>query len=721
MQNRSFKVAFVGNPNVGKSSLINAYAKNANLQVGNWSGVTVEKLEVEYKHNEKEFILTDLPGIFDFHDSSIDEKITVSNILSQKYDLYVNVIDVTNIRRGLYLTLLLRELNLPCLVVLNFIDKVKNSEKSINEKKLSQMLGYKVISTSCAKKINIKESLDLILDEAQKAIEVRVKKSFLYSQNLEDLKNSISSTLAKEKFSIIMSTPDSHCINDFGAIRLMEQDHHYFSHLKIEGVKTHDINKAILDFEYEVGENTKDYLEEKRKKFINNLMFILDKESITNDRLKFTKKVDKVLLNKYAGIPLILIIFAVSFILVFNLSVPWKNWIDELFNSYLAGQINNIIMPDWLKHLIIDGVVAGVGTILTFFPVVFTLFIWMNILKECGYLNRISFLLSHIFRKCGLSGKSLIPLILGFGCNVTSIYVTRSIQSEKRRKITALVAPMMACNARIAIFGLFSAAFFGTSLVPIIMLSMYVIGIAIALLIGTILNFFIKEDNSLEDEIIELHPYQWPSFRVVMKSAWVNSRGFIKKASTFILVFSILMWVLTYFPNNGDANNSYISMISKEIAVIFKPLGFGDHWELVAAIFPAIIAKELAITSLAIFIHVPNVTTYDNIGNLLNSLWLSFQQMFIGLLPNNWGSNFQNAWANDNTITNKVRSLTGFNQTGAFSYMVFMLLTIPCVTTLAAIRHEFGWKMTLASTGINLITPYIVALLIFQTTNAIWK
>lgn len=387
--------------------------------------------------------------------------------------------------------------------------------------------------------------------------------------------------------------------------------------------------------------------------------------------------------------------------------------------------------PEWLSSLIIDGIVGGVGGVLTFVPVMVFLYFFLAILEESGYMSRVAFLMDKIMRRLGLNGKAFVPMVVGFGCTVPAIYATRTLEDESSRKLTAAMSPFMSCGARLPVYGLFTAAFFGAK-AGLVVVSIYLFGILVAILVGLglkNLKGFKSENKAL---LIELPPYRIPSLKVILNSTWLRVFDYIKRAGTVILGIMMILWALTYFPNNGDSNSSYIAKFGHTFAPIMKPTGFGDRWETVAAIPPSIAAKEVVVGFLAQALplaeeevveeEVEETTFSEDLAEQVKGFGGAVKDSVLGMLSLDVGGLFAtpdaeeieeegkgivqataNLWPNDNLAPLR-----------AYSFMVFILLVVPCVATLGAIKHEFGWKYLGFVVSIMLVVPYIASTLVFQ-------
>ena len=596
------KIAFAGNPNVGKSALINAIA-GSKLKVGNWPGVTVEKKEAHFIHNGEEITMIDLPGVYSLSPFSLEEKITRDFIINENPDVVINVVESTNIERNLYLTMLLQELGKPMIMALNFYDEFEKLNYTLDLKRLSELTEMEIIKTSAIKKTGLSELLEKAVAIAKRGEKSREYKitfdSFIdgqYALMKEEVKKDEKFKDVLKKYSL-----------DFVTIKTLEKDSDFLEKMKKEyGIDCEGYFRSYTEeIENRYDEEIETVLAEKRYGKIKGIIADTLKTSLKS-RLDFTDKVDKIFLNRVLGLPIFFVIIAGLMTIVFNGSAPFIDWIDGFVGGFI-GKYAGILMegtPDWLNSLVVDGIIGGVGGVLTFVPLMFFLYFFLSILEESGYMTRVAFLMDKIMRKLGLNGKAFVPMVLGFGCTVPAIYATRTLEDEKSRKLTAALAPFMSCGARLPVYGLFTAAFFGAK-AGLVVVSLYLFGIFTAILLGMILKRFeyFKVDNKAL--LIELPPYRIPSFKVIMNSTLTRTGRYLKKATSIILGILILLWGLTYFPNHGDAEKSYMASVGRVIAPVLKPTGFADRWETVAAIVPSIAAKEVVVGFMAQVLELP--------------------------------------------------------------------------------------------------------------------
>lgn len=739
-----YKLAFVGNPNTGKSTLINALAKNHKLEIGNWSGVTIEKKTVKAKIKDNSYDLTDLPGLYSFDDINPEALLTQREILKGQYDLFINVIDATNLEQNLFLTFLLMELNLPCIVVLNYSDLLKKYKYDLDIKGLQARLRCPCVLVSAQAKDGVEKIFNAIDDYFVKLKENQNNRQyFFYTSNLNQVKNQLMDFLKENLIAKEIILQQDFCLLEqkqtlnFYAIRILENSQMPiiqeimnkvdFSAFKKGVVLGSEKHKSLSDNAKTtslsekkdakvLNANVGDFLINKRYKWGNNIAKVVIKKAVSDKRLNFTLKLDRFFLNKWLGLPIFFIIIFLAFVIIFSFATPLQDTIQQILGDFCGGWIYHWLGKTWYSSLIVAGILGGFGVLLSFIPLMLLLFVFINILKESGYMSRVSHLLDTLLTKINLNGRAVIPLILGFGCNVGSVYATRSIANKRQRKLTAMVAPFMSCSSRMPIYGLFVAAFF-VNLGGIIIFALYLIGILVALMYCLFSRIFFGKFSVDQEQFFELPPYHIPSLGIVLAASFRNIKGYIFRAATIILGFSIFLWLISYFPNPNNPNDSILAVFSHYFGYIFYLLGFGNVWQLVAAIIPAIIAKEVTISSLGVFAaNAQDFGTTIAIVPELKIFGLGLLQSLENLLPNNWFSFL--SVSNNQTLVSFIHRLPNLQgavgNLKAFNYMMFMLLTIPCVTTLGALKHEFGYKVMLQSTLMGVATPYILCLIVYQ-------
>ena len=718
------KIAFAGNPNVGKTALINEIA-GSKLKVGNWPGVTVEKKEAQFKYKNEDIFLIDLPGVYSLSPYSQEEIITRDYILNENPDLIINVVDATNLERNLYLTTLLKELGKPIIVALNLYDEFKKLDYKLNKKDFVELLGLEVVETSA----RTREGLDILLE---KAINYKNKENLNYKHHLNSF---IDSEIEKIENEIISKDSFQNAIKDYSsyylAVKLIENDSHLIKTLEekygisdLTFIKRH---QEILIKEYD--EEPEIILSEARHGSVKGIVKKVLTTSLKN-RLDVSDKIDKVLLNKFFG-PLAFILIMLSvFTFTFNGSAPFIDWVDGFIADFIGKYVGNFVQgtPDWLQSFVVDGIVGGLGGVLVFVPLMLFLYFFLGILEESGYMSRIAFLMDRLMRTIGLNGKAFLPMLVGFGCSVPGIYATRTLEDDKSRRLTALITPLMSCGARLPVYALFTSAFFGAK-AGLAIASLYILGIIVAIILGKIFSnhpYFKAEQKAL---LIELPPYRLPTLKMIFTYTFRKTGEYVKKAGTIILGILIILWALMYFPDGGDAQNSFIGKFGRGVQPIFKPAGFGDKWELVAAIPPSLVAKEVVVGFMGQVLQ----TTEDE----ESAEETIFKEDVVSQL-----TGFKDA------AVESIKSMVSFDVAGLFSppsdeeveadggsgiittlqglwegpeapikayaYLVFVLLVIPCVVTLGAFVQEFGWKMLGIVMALYSIVPYVISILVYQ-------
>ncbi|MGM0508511.1 MAG: ferrous iron transport protein B [Fusobacteriota bacterium] len=727
------KIAFAGNPNVGKTALINKIA-GTKLKVGNWPGVTIEKKEAIFEYNKEKIKIIDLPGVYSLSPYSMEEIITRDFILEEDPDVIINVVDSTNLSRNLYLTLLLKELGKPMVLALNFSDEFEKLDYELDKDLLEDLLDIKAVETNGLKGKGIEELLDNSIDISKKSnSKGHIDYNLSFDKTLEDeIKNVISKIENdKEIGNIFFKYP-----KDFVAIKLLEEDEHFFEKIS-EKVNLDEIKKITEESKKNIkqrfNEKPENAFTEARYGAINGILARSLKQS-KKSRLEFTQKVDKVLLNRFFGPVIFIGIMFALLSLTFNGSAPYIDWVDGFIADYFGKYIGVAIegVPQWLDAFIMDGIIGGLGGVLVFVPLMLFLYFFMAILEESGYMARVAFLMDKIMRSVGLSGKAFLPMMLGFGCTVPAIYATRTLEDENSRKLTAIMTPMMSCGARLPVYALFTAAFFGKN-AGLIVLSIYLVGIIIAAMVGLIMKRYAYFKPKEKELLIELPPYRMPAIGMVFNSMFEKTWGYIKKAGTVILGVLIILWVLMYFPNQGDVEKSFVGYAGRAVQPIFEPTGFGDRWEIVASIPPSLVAKEVVVGFLGQVLGTVEEEeeiseskfkedTVNQIINFKDATVDSVKAMFsfdvAGLFAPPSAEEVEEEGGKG--IIQNMKNLWGDEKEGpikAYSFMLFILLVIPCVVTLGALKQEFGYKMVGITLIVYSVVPYVISVLFYQTAR----
>ncbi len=672
------QIGFVGNPNCGKTTLFNAYT-GANLKVANWPGVTVEKKEGAFKYHDRCFRLVDLPGIYSLTSYTMEEKLTREYILNSNVDVIINIVDASGLERNLYLTLQLIELGIPVVVALNMMDIVKERGIKINLHRLSEMLGVPVIPVSARKKTGLDILMHTVAHYRDEEIASNLKHHHGDMKQEEGHRHKrhkeypvVYSDLIENKIDIISDMLRA----KYG--RLEHMRWYAIKHLEmdaeVQAKYPIDLSKVLKQSHEEDIINQKyDFIEEIIEEVLAN----------KSSKAASTDKVDKILTNRYLGLPIFLGIMAVIFFLTFQIGDMIKGVFEgglEIFSSKVLILLNALHAGEFITSLVVDGIIAGVGGILTFLPNIFILFLALAFLEDSGYMARVAYVMEGIMGKVGLSGRAFIPMLLGFGCTVPAIMASRSLKNIEDRRRTILITPFMSCSARLPIYVLFSQMFFGKNAM-LAAFSMYLIGILVAIIVAFIINKNSKKEGDT-NLLIELPEYKAPNMHTIFIYVWGKVEDYLTKAGTTIFAASVVVWFVLNFGPNGmvkDMSQSFGAMIGKAIAPLLAPAGLG-MWQVAVALISGIAAKEVVVSSFSVLFHVNNINTAAGMASLTEAL-----------------------------------AGAGFGALNAYSLMVFCLLYIPCAATIGVIRRETGSvKWTAFTIFFQLAVAWLVSVLIFQ-------
>lgn len=679
---QNLTIGFIGNPNCGKTTLFNAFT-GANLKVANWPGVTVEKVEGAIRRHNMNIHLVDLPGTYSLTSYTMEEIVSRDFILSDEVDVIINVVDASALERSLYLTLQLLELGKPVVMALNMMDIVEKRGMEIDLHRLPEMLGIPVIPVSARKR----RGLDVLLHAAihhrdakhtdplihdHKAVGAHrldhKMYAMVYSDPIEDRIDQLIAELEVKYPDII--NPRWH------AIKLLEQDQ--------EVMKKHPVDRPdILDKNYEtqIIREKYDFIEE----IIHEVL--LHKEESD----KITDRLDKVLTDRVWGIPVFLMIMAVVFFLTFTVGDVLKGYMEDFigwFGDGLEGLLTAWAVSDGLKSLIIDGVLGGVGTIITFLPNILILFLTLGFLEDSGYMARVAYVMEDIMSCLGLSGKAFIPLLLGFGCTVPAVMASRALEHKRDRFKVMLITPFMSCNARLTIYILFSEMFFGSHAM-VVAYSMYLIGLVVAILVALLLHGIEKAQNRQTEDylLIELPEYKMPDLHTVAIYMWEKVKSYLEKAGTTIFVATILIWFLLNFGPSGytsDAGESFGAILGHVLVPVFRPIGLG-FWQICLALLAGISAKEVVVSSCAVLFGITNASSGAGMAEFAGDL-----------------------------------EAIGFTSLNALCLMVFCLLYVPCAAALATIHKESGsWKWTFFEAFFQLATAWVVTFVAYHLLRSL--
>lgn len=674
---KTINVGFIGNPNCGKTTLFNAFT-GANLKVANWPGVTVEKKEGYTTYEGEQFKLVDLPGIYSLTSYTMEEKVSRECIMSDEIDVIVDVVDASCLERNLYLTLQLIELGKPVILALNMMDIVEERGMEIDLHRLPEMLGIPAIPVSARKKSGLSVLMHAVSHHADHAIQNplihhhhdkqsrhehnhHTEYAMVYSDALEDKIDVIMDALACSYPTL--ENPRWH------AIKLLEKDESVTAAFPLP-----DLEKIIdRSYEQEIINQKYDFIEEIIQEILVN----------KSEKEAFTEKLDHFLTHRIWGLPLFLGIMALVFLLTFTVGDWLKGYFEiflESFSAAVTSGLTSLHVGDMMISLVVDGIISGVGGILTFLPNIFILFLALAFLEDSGYMARVAFVMDDIMGHLGLSGRAFIPLLLGFGCSVPAVMASRALEHRKDRLKTILITPFMSCSARLPIYVLFSQMFFPKHAM-LVSYSMYLLGIIVAITTAFVLS---KLDGSKAEHalLIELPEYKSPNARTIAIYVWEKVKDYLTKAGTVIFVASVILWGLLNFGPSGyvtDISNSFGSIIGKAAVPLFAPVGLG-YWQIVVALVAGIAAKEVVVSSCSVLFGVQNITTTDGMSTMVATL---------GAL--------------------------GFGAANAYALMVFCLLYIPCTATIATINREVeSKKLTALIIFFQFAVAWVMSFLVYH-------
>ena len=623
----SLSVALTGNPNTGKPTIFNELT-GARQKIGNWPGVTVDKKVGYVRHNDKDIMIVDLPGTYSVNARSPEERIVIDYLMENHTDLVVDVVDSSNIERNLFLTLQLLEKGIPLIIDLNMQDEAKKRGIKIDVKKLENFLGFPVLLTVARDGSSLKNMLNVF--------------------------TSIS-------------------MDGYGPSEKLQ------AHI----AKVKEIESTVTD-----EKARQEQLIELRYGFIDEII----RESVTFSHVGATtsEKIDHVLANGILAIPAFLLIMYAVFQITFEwIGQPIADFVDELVNDQFLGWASETLadagVADWMQSLVCDGIIGGVGSVITFVPLIFILFFCLSFLDGTGYMARVAFIMDPIMRRCGLTGKGVMPLMMGFGCGVPSIMGARALDTEKDRMLSIMAAPFLTCGAKLPIMALFAAMFFPDDAANVVF-AMYVVGVVMAIVSTKLLSHTtFKDDNSTF--LLELPPYRMPDMKTVLLETWDKGKGYLVKAGTIIFLGCVILWFLSAFNSEGmveDLNDSFLASIGSVIGSLFVFQGFGN-WEAGAAVLSGILAKESVVSTIGILYGMPDIS----------------------------------AEAEDAVETAETMLSTGmgsaFTPLSAIAFMVFSQLYTPCVTALGTIKKEAGgFKWMVFAAVYMFVLAWVVSLLVYQ-------
>lgn len=690
----AIKMALAGNPNCGKTTLFNELT-GSKQHVGNWPGVTVDKKEGVYRKN-KEVMILDLPGTYSLSPYSAEEIVARDYIMGrdssgkgEKPDVVINIVDGTSIERNLYLTLQIIETQIPMVIAMNMMDEVEAKGDHIDCNKLSHLLGIPVLPIVARSGKGIKELMDVAIEIGKK--KAMPKKLDVFDSNINHAMEEIASTLEDTREEDRL----------WKAIKVMEGDE-IISQM-IPSSKQQEINLMIKEAENHADGDLEAKIADLRYQFIAKLVKESVKKSKRGHVESKSDKIDKIVTNRILALPIFAAImyllfactFSENFLFIKDLPSPgvWLAGVVETGWGMLTESVETLLVnagaSDWLLSLVVDGVLEGIGAVAGFLPLVLVLFLLLSFLEDSGYMARVAFVMDRLFRHFGLSGRSFIPLLMGFGCSVPALMASRTLENEKDRKITMMITPFMSCGAKLPIYAMFAVTLFADKNQTVIVFSIYMLGLVVAVLSAFLLNkFAFKGETS--NFIMELPQYRVPTIKSVAIHGWEKIKGFAIKAGTIIFASTVLIWLLSNFNFTGmcDMEESFLASIGNAIKFIFAPLGFAD-WRASVGVVTGWIAKE--------------------------NIVATFGQLFAAVDEE---SVIEAISAGEQALP---EIKTVFNSISAFSYMAFNLLCMPCFAAVGAIKREMGsWKWTLRTVGFQMLVAYLVAFIINVVGNLIF-
>ncbi len=664
---RTIRIALAGNPNSGKTSIFNALT-GSHQYVGNWPGVTVERKEGRFSYEGHEARLVDLPGTYALDAYTIDERVAREYLTNENPDAVIAVVDASNLARNLYLVVQLLELGARVVVALNMIDVAEARGLEVDSDKLGRLLGVKVVPTIASKNIGIDQLRRVVHDIHGDPLQPGVR--FTYGEDIE-------SGLAKLAEAVKAAWPNRADSARWWALKLLENDPGALA--EMPATAAGGLLRPVLDsvrtrLEKHIGTDAETAVVERRYGFLNGLVRECTRQRPgVGHRLTVSEDIDRIVTNRWIGIPFFLLLLWGTFQLVFTVGAPLSDLVDGFF-GWLGGAagagLTALHAPKWLASLATDGLVSGVGSVLVFVPNILILFLVISLLEESGYMARAAFVMDRFMHLLGLHGKSFIPMVVGFGCNVPAIMATRTLESRKDRILTVMIIPLMSCSARLPIYVLFAGALFSRQQ-GLVVFSLYLLGTLLAVLMARLFKRLLFKEE-VAPLIMELPPYHLPTLRSVLTHMWERAWLFVRKAGTIIAAASVVIWLLGNLPwgVRYASESSMIGRIGSVLAPLLRPAGFGYWWAAVS-LAAGVVAKEVVISTMGA-IHG---TGPDGIVQVLRQT---------------------------------------FTPVSAYAFLVMSLIYIPCVATIAAIRRETNWRWTALAVGYTLISGWLLAVAVFQ-------
>ena len=683
-------IALVGNPNCGKTSLFN-FASGAHERVGNYSGVTVDAKEGRAEYAGYQFNLVDLPGTYSLSAYSPEELYVRKQIIDKTPDVIINVIDASNLERNLYLTTQLVDMNLKIVGALNMFDEFESRGDKLDYDKLGELFGIPLVPTVFRNGRGVDELFNTVISVYEgeslkgknRQRHVHLNHGKYIEQAIDEIKKEIQKD---EQIRYKYSTR-------FLSIKLLEKDSNIENFVKSlpngeEIIATRD--KAAEYIMTETKEDSETAIMNAKYGIIHGALHEAGcEEGTRTDTYQLTHVLDSLITNKYVGFPIFFLFLYIMFEVTFTLGQYPMDWIEAGVNA-LGGLVKSTMPDGPLKDMIADGAIAGVGAVIVFLPQILILYFFISFMEDSGYMARAAFIMDKLMHKMGLHGKSFIPLIMGFGCNVPAVMATRTIENRRNRLITILVLPLMSCSARLPIYIMIIGTFFAVEYQSVIMISLYAIGIILAVLMSRIFSkWIIKGDDT--PFVMELPPYRFPTAKAIARHTWEKGKQYLKKMGGIILVASVIVWALGYFPHDDGLSNqaqkeqSYIGRIGKAIEPVFRPQGF--DWKLDVSLVAGIGAKEIVASTMGV-LYADDETVADDTADNSGKYGVLRQKM----------------------------ETDGMTPLIAFSYLLFVLIYFPCIATIAAIKGETGsWKWAAFAAGYTTLLAWVVSACVYQT------
>jgi len=722
---KNLNIALVGNPNCGKTTVFNALT-GAQQQVGNWPGVTVERVIGEYDHGNHTVQVTDLPGIYSFSALSPDEEVALRHILFDTPDVVVNVIDASNLERNLFLTTQLLEMDVSVVVVLNMMDMARQRGIRIDVAHLEEHLGCPVIPVVASKKRGVDELLEAIgfIGETRRVSTTRVT----YEKEIEKIIQSLEASLGDVALSKNISAR-------WLAVKLIEKDELAEEILGADKAQLPNLAEQLRRVERLVGEDADMIIADGRYGFIHGLARDVTAGS---DRLRktFSDTVDKVVLNRFLGFPVFFGIMYLVFAITINVGGPFIDFFDGFFGTVFVDGFGHLLemlhTPAWLVAILAEGIGGGIQTVSTFIPPIFFIFLCLSFLEDSGYMARAAFVMDHFLSTIGLPGKAFIPMLVGFGCNVPGIMATRTLESRRDRILAILMNPFMSCGARLPVYTLFAAAFFPQR-GGVVIFGLYLIGIVLAVMTGLLFKKTILQGEATSF-VMELPPYHLPTFSGVMFHTWNRLKSFILKAGQIILIIVTVLGFLNSLGTDGsfgnsDSSNSVLSAMGRAATPVFQPMGIEkENWPATVGLFTGILAKESVVGTLSsIYSQMEPQGGGIDEGDEPFDFWKGIIDAFAAIpagfegffdqLKDPFGFSGALGQMKQTDRSSYSTMVSRFGEQGgkaAFAYLLFILIYAPCVAVLATIAREIGVGWMLFAVTYLTGLAWIISTLFFQ-------